>query len=101
MAEIPEIELKMTMDYDPKQVYKDTSNNYIKILYSIKAYQEDELYVGPIYQNKIYLKVLYSNGDIKGVQMILEDFEDSLMTGEIKKYFPDEIEEAKLVLKGF
>lgn len=99
MAEVPEIEMKMTMDYDPKQIYKDSLNNYIKVKFSLKAYQNGEFYKRS--NSSIYLKMLSFNGDIKEEQMQLENFETSLKAGEIKEYFPTEVEKAKLALKGF
>lgn len=100
MAELPEIELKMTQDYDPKQIYRDTSNNYIKVKFSLKAYQNNEPYEESGHRNKVYLKVLYSNGDLREEQIAIDDFEARIMAGEVEEYFPSETEKAKLALRG-
>lgn len=101
MADIPELELKMVMDYDPKQIYKDASNNYIRVKFTLKAYQNGEPYEGSNYQNKVYLKGLSFSGELGEVETTLADFESLIKTGEIVEYTPNAVEEAKLALRGF
>jgi hypothetical protein len=99
VADIPEIELKMEIDYDPKQIYKDTSGNLVKVKFTIKAYKDDEPYNA--YDDKVELSVLYNNGEIKTESIILEDFEARIIADEVKEYSPSDVEKARLALRGF
>jgi len=101
MENIPEIELKLEIDYDPRQIYRDTSNNYIRVLHSLKAYQNGKLYENSAHKNKVYLKVLYFNNELKEEQIGIDDFEARLIAGEVEEYSPNDTEKAKLALRGF
>lgn len=102
MENISEIEIKVEMDYNPKQIYRDTSNNYIRVLYSLKSYQNNKPTVhSSVDRNEVHLKLLYSSGELREESIEIDNFEKRLNTGEIKEYFPNDVEKAKLALRGF
>jgi len=96
---IIEIKMKATDKYDSTKIYRDTSNNYVRVLNSYESFTDKR--PKESYHGIVSLSVLYFDGEIKKERLSIDDFETRLKTGEVKEYFPGNVEKAKLALKGF